>query len=332
MEILMSSNEFFMTPILFLIFKRPDTTKMVFNVIKKIKPKYLYIAQDGHRENKEGEKELCEEVRAIIKDIDWDCELKTLFRDKNLGARGAVSSAINWFFENVDEGIILEDDCVPSLTFFPYCEELLSKYRNDERIMTISGDASPFKNRFNNSKYSYFFSHYSLTWGWATWKRVWKSYDVDLKNWNEVKKDKNSFPVLKNKIQRDYWFKMFNRMYVKMMDAWDYQWTYNSLINNGLAIIPKSNLIFNIGYGPDATNYNGAKDYRIEFPVKDIEFPLIHNIIDEENIEKIDIIIEKNAIYLFRSYIMRIFRKVRSSIYRFILKVFNINLKNILKK
>jgi hypothetical protein len=310
----MLSNDFFQTPILFLVFKRPSTTRKVFNVIKKIEPKYLYVAADGPREHKEGEKEKCEEVRAIVKEIDWDCELKTLFRDKNLGTKIAVSSAIDWFFENVSEGIILEDDCVPSLTFFPYCEGLLTKYRDDDRVMTISGDASVFKNRFDNSKYSYFFSHYTLTWGWATWKRAWSTYDVDLKDWNEVKKDKNSFPVLKNRYQRKYWFMMFDRMYINGMDAWDYQWTYNSLINNGLTIIPKSNLILNIGYGPDATNYYGKKDYRIEFPIKEIDFPLVHNTINDKNIDKIDMIIEKNTFYVYRSFIRSFFRELKGFI------------------
>ncbi len=314
----------FDTPILFLVFNRPSTTREVFSVIKKIRPKYLYIGADGPREHKAGEKERCEEVRSIVNEIDWDCEVKTLFRDKNLGSRVAVSGAIDWFFENVSEGIILEDDCVPSLSFFPYCAELLTKYRDDERIMTISGDASPFKNKFDGSKYSYFFSHYSLTWGWATWRRAWKSFDVNLTNWNSVKKDPNSFPVLKNRIQRDYWFMMFDRMYVKGMDAWDYQWSYNLLIHDGLCIIPKSNLIYNIGFGVDSTNYQGSrKDYRIEYPIRDMKFPLVHNHIDEKNIEYIDKIIERNSIYLFRSLPVRAFRKLRSTLYRFALRVCN---------
>jgi len=312
-----SHNDLFRTPILFLVFNRPDTTKKVFDVIRKIKPKYLYIAADGPRENKIGEKERCEEVKSIVKYVDWDCELKTLFRDKNLGCRIAVSSAIDWFFENVSEGIILEDDCLPSLTFFPYCEELLNKYRDNEKIMTISGDASPFKNRFDNSEYSYFFSHYPLIWGWATWKRAWLRYDVDLKNWNQVKKNKNSFPVLKNWVQRSYWLMIFNQIYTKRKNSWAYQWTYNSLINNGLAIIPKSNLTFNIGYGDDSTHYRWGRDYRIEFPVKDMDFPLVHNVIDEKNIERIDKIVGeiyygmlfKRTVGKIRDFIFKIFKR-----------------------
>jgi len=332
----MTYNNNFLTPILFLVFKRPDTTKMVFNIIKKIKPKYLYVAQDGPRENREGEKELYEEVRAIIKEIDWDCELKTLFRDKNLGCRAAISSAIDWFFENVDEGIILEDDCVPSLTFFPYCEELLNKYRDDDRVMTISGDASPFKNRFNNSEYSYFFSHYPLIWGWATWKRAWKNYGIDFKDWNNIKKDRNSFPTLKNKIIKSFWFMIFDKMFlyyeknillkniflfiifgrrfIGRIDSWAYQWAYSSLLNGGLAIIPKNNLISNIGLGADSTHYKSGKDYRIEFPTKDIDFPLKHNVIDEVMIEKIDIIVEKNALYIYRHFIAMFFNRIKDSI------------------
>ncbi len=305
----------FNTPILFLVFNRPSTTRKVFSAIKKIRPKYLYIGADGPREHRAGEREKCEDVRSIVNEIDWDCEVKTLFRDKNLGCKMAISGAIDWFFENVSEGVILEDDCVPSLSFFPYCAELLAKYRDDNRVMTISGDASPFKHKFDKSKYSYFFSHYPLIWGWATWRRAWKSYDVNLTNWSEVKTDKKSFPILKNQIQRDYWFKMFNRMFQKKVDTWDYQWSYNLLIHSGLAIIPKSNLISNIGFGEDSTNYTGGnKEYRIEFPIKDMKFPLVNNHIDEKKIEYIDKIIERRAISIFRSPIRRFFRKLRGFI------------------
>ncbi len=311
----MSSNNFFNTPILFLIFNRPSTTREVFSAIKKIRPKYLYIGADGPREHKAGEKERCEDVRSIVNEIDWDCEVKTLFRDKNLGCKMAISSAIDWFFENVSEGIILEDDCVPSLSFFPYCAELLEKYRDDNRVMTISGDASPFKHKFDKSKYSYFFSHYPLIWGWATWRRAWKSYDVNLTNWSEVKTDKKSFPILKNRFVRSFWFSIFDKMYKKKIDTWDYQWSYNVLIHSGLAIIPKSNLISNIGFGSDSTHYKGfMKNYRIEFPITDIELSLKHRDIDEKEILKIDRIIVKLYGVFFKR-ILRIFRDFFLSIF-----------------
>ena len=242
----------FTAPVLFLIFNRPDTTQKVFDVIKKAKPKQLFVAADGPRENKEGEKEKCEQARKIIEQVDWDCEVKTLFRDKNLGCKIAVSSAIDWFFENVEEGIILEDDCLPSQSFFWFCQELLEYYRNDTRVMHISGDNFQFGRKRGEG--SYYFSKYAHVWGWATWRRAWKQYDVHMKNFEKFKKDNKIINIFKTKQQQKYWMRIFKLVYDSKIDTWDYQWAYVCLANIGLCVMPNVNLVSNIGFGQESSH------------------------------------------------------------------------------
>lgn len=244
----------FNTPILFLVFNRPDTTKQVFERIKEVKPTKLYIAADGPRENKLGEKELVEQTRQmVIKGIDWPCEVKTLFRDENLGCGKAVSTAIDWFFENNEYGIILEDDILVDLTFFLFCENMLSYYIDDERIMMISG--LNIANSWKTKYYDYIFANYGSVWGWATWKRAWKHYDFNLSFWaNEFERQqfiKMSFLSIEEQNHRIH---LYNELYTKKIDTWDYQWTVAKLRNNGLTIIPTVNLVKNIGFSLNATH------------------------------------------------------------------------------
>ncbi len=236
------------TAVLFLIFNRLDTTKQVFEEIRKAKPPRLYIAADGPRENKEGEKEKVGAVRKyVLENIDWNCEVKTLFRDKNLGCGKAVSQAITWFFENEEMGIILEDDCLPSQSFFWFCEKLLKKYNKEKRIMLITGTSYLFNEI--ERKEDYFFSRYVSIWGWASWRRAWKYYDINMKNWPEIKKN--------NKIKEIfYWDKKiahffsncFEIAFNKKIDTWDYQWVYTCFTHDGYCLTPYKNLISNIGF------------------------------------------------------------------------------------
>ncbi|HBY56714.1 MAG TPA: hypothetical protein DEG96_02450 [Candidatus Atribacteria bacterium] len=238
------------TPVLFLIFNRPDTTQKVFDAIKQAKPKQLFVAADGPREDKEGEKEKCKQTRKIIEQVDWDCEVKTLFRDKNLGCKIAVSSAIDWFFENVEEGIILEDDCLPSQSFFWFCQELLEYYRKDTRIMMISGNNFQFGKIRGEG--TYYFSKYAHIWGWATWRRTWKCYDVDIKSFDEFKRENQIKNIFRIKQQQKYWMNVFQKVYNNKINTWDYQWAYTCFINNGLCIMPNVNLVSNIGFNRDS--------------------------------------------------------------------------------
>ena len=248
-------EEQFDTPILFLIFNRPDTTQKVFDEIKKQRPKYLYVAADGARKNKPNEKCLCEKTRKIVEQIDWDCELHTLFREQNLGCGIAVSSAITWFFENVEQGIILEDDCLPHADFFPYCETLLMRYKNVVEVKMISGDN--FQKGIKRGSESYYFSIYTFIWGWATWKRTWDDFSYTLKDYpvKEFKSIlKRHFPLW---TERHVWLDRFLLLKKGRTDIWDYQFSFSIWKSNGICIVPNSNLISNIGFGEDATHTSG---------------------------------------------------------------------------
>ncbi len=239
------------TPVLFLIFNRPELTFRVFEEIRKAQPNQLYIAADGPRPDKEGEAKKCEEVRSILNKIDWKCEVKTLFRDKNIGCRDAVSSAINWFFDNVEEGIILEDDCLPDQSFFTFCEILLDIYRSNENIMHISGNN--FQNGENKTSDTYYFSKHAHIWGWATWGRAWKKYDIDL-NYLENSLKSKEFNFYLSNDEYDYWVNIFTKVKKQQIDTWDYQWLYSIWQNNGITILPNENLVTNIGFSEDATH------------------------------------------------------------------------------
>ncbi|RZJ80480.1 MAG: nucleotide-diphospho-sugar transferase [Flavobacterium sp.] len=240
------------TPILFLVFNRPDTTALVFDEIKKAQPKRLYIAADGARNSEERIK--CDAVRDIVKNITWDCEVKTLFRDENLGCRNAVSDAITWFFNREPEGIILEDDCLPSPSFFGFCSTLLEKYRNDDRIGHIGG--SNFQDGIIRGDGTYYFSKLTHVWGWAGWARVWKNYDVDMKTFKDFSESdiENSASHAPHKLT---WYRNLTNTYNKQINTWDYQYAYSNLINNYLSIMPNYNFIKNIGFGEDATHTFG---------------------------------------------------------------------------
>ncbi|HEV2832705.1 MAG TPA: FkbM family methyltransferase, partial [Hanamia sp.] len=269
----------FKTPILFLIFNRPNETKEVFDVIKSIAPQKLYIAADGPRENKEGEVELCERVKEIVSDINWDCEVKKLFRAKNLGCGKAVSEAINWFFGNEEQGIILEDDCLPDLSFFPYCEQLLEKYKSDETIISIGGTNLGYD--FQNDD-SYAFSRFMNMWGWATWRRAALLVDYQMNHWKQLKfKKLHLYQKLQKKKHFDYnWIKLwesyFNMTANKQMNTWDYQWIYTQLYLKKLSVFPSKNLIKNIGFSSNATHTFNASDIKANLSVKSLHFPLKH--------------------------------------------------------
>ncbi len=260
-------------PVLFLIFNRPDTTQVVFNEIRKAKPKLLFIAADGPRKDHPEDIVLCQKARETVDHVDWDCTIMTLFRDENLGCKIGVSSAIDWFFSKVDEGIILEDDCLPDQSFFPFCQELLEKYRDDERIMMISGDNFQFGRNVTNN--SYYFSRYFHIWGWATWKRAWKHYDVDIKAWPEIRQNGSLRNILsENKVVK-YWESIFNSVYNGLINTWDYQWVFSCWIQGGLSIIPNQNLVSNIGFDANGTHTHGDSIFS-KMPVKNMKFPLVH--------------------------------------------------------
>ena len=237
---------------LFIIFNRPTTTRKVFEAIRNYKPTKLFVAADGPRKNKSGEKERCEEARKITEQIDWPCEVKRLYRNKNLGCKLAVSSAITWFFSNVEEGIILEDDCLPNSTFFVFCEKMLDIYRDHIQVMHITGDNSLPKEMQN--KNDYYFSKYSYVWGWASWKRAWKNYDVDMKDWPKVKRSGALNKYFENLLEKLYWQTLLDATYSGKINTWDYQFVYHVWKNNGVSVVPGKNLVSNIGFGEGAAH------------------------------------------------------------------------------
>jgi len=261
--------------VLFLVFNRLDTTKQVFEAIRKAKPPRLYIGADAARIDKEGEEEKVKTVRDfILQNIDWECEVKTLFREKNLGCKYAVSGAIDWFFENEEMGIILEDDCLPSQSFFWFCEELLERYKDDMRIWHISGNNFHFgwKRDYN---YSYYFSYYGSIWGWASWKSRWNHYDVEMKGYEEIKAKNYLWDIFGNQQEADFRISNFDEI-KNGLNTWDFQWAYSRFINSGLSIVPEVNLVKNLGFGEDATHTHSKDDRRANMNADDIHFSLKH--------------------------------------------------------
>ena len=263
------------TPLLFLCFNRLDPTKQVFEAIRQAKPPRLYVAADGPRSDRLGEAEKVKLVRDYVLDhVDWKCEVKTLFRENNLGCRVAVSSAIDWFFENEAMGIILEDDCLPHPTFFRFCEELLELYRNDTRVMQICG--SNFLKKEKNASESYYFSKYGPIWGWASWRRAWKYYDVEMKLWETIKQRNIYYNFWDTKDEILTRVDLYNRVVSGEINTWDYQWGFAKNINSGLSITPNVNLISNIGFGEDGTHVTNPQSQLANLAISSMEFPLSH--------------------------------------------------------
>jgi hypothetical protein len=245
------------TAVLFLVFNRPETTIQVFEAIRKAKPPRLYVAADGPRTGRKGEVEKVAKVRQIATAVDWLCEVKTLFRNKNLGCKYAVSGAISWFFENEEQGIILEDDCLPQPDFFTFCENLLNLYAEDDRVAVITGNN--FQNGQKRGDASYYFSKYNHCWGWATWRRAWQYYQGDLPFWPEWKHSDEWVEKMPDPVERRYWEKIFKRARDNKIDSWAYPWTACTWYHGGLTATPNVNIVSNIGFGPGST-HTASKD------------------------------------------------------------------------
>ena len=263
----------FNTPILFLIFNITDLSERSLQAIKLAKPRYLFIAADGPRHHVKGEAEKCEQTRnTVLNSIDWECEVKTLFRTENLGCGKAVSEAITWFFEHVEEGIILEDDCLPDNSFFHFCEELLERHRHNHRVMHIGGTNFQDKNRAGGN--SYYYSHYIHIWGWATWKRAWQLYSFDIPaSDNGYKQILNK--IFNSRLEREVWKTSFEGMAMHSIDTWDIQWVYTIYKNAGIGITPVLNLVSNIGFRPDATHTQSIDNGNANLPLFNIS-NLVH--------------------------------------------------------
>lgn len=313
--------------VLFIVFNRPDTTQKVFDAIRSAKPKKLYIAADGPRVGNIRDLSRCKEVRDIVYHIDWPCEVFKLFRDNNLGTKYGIAEAINWFFSNEEEGIILEDDVLPMPSFFQFCDEMLDYYRNSPMVSIISGNNNISPYCVSNE--SYFFSKYAFLWGWATWRRAWQYFDITMDKWPNWK-DSDAFKILSddNRYYYHHWKSLLDDVYKeKINTCWDYQWLFNHWQNGFLSVIPKNNLIKNIGFGDDATHTFGVTpDYMKKAIPENIIFPLVHPKDVSRNIGY-DQIIDKVVIHLtFKESLMNklrnsflgpYLRKIKHKIFKF---------------
>lgn len=245
--------------VLIIAFKRPGTVRRLINALQRVRPSRIFIACDGPRQGFSEEALDVEKVREILRnEINWNCERFFLFSSVNQGCGLGPVRAINWFFDNVEEGIILEDDCIPHPDFFEFCACLLERYRYDTRVWCISGNN--YQNGVMRGSASYFFGTVPLTWGWATWKRAWKMFDFSLDRYPEFEKTKNPDVVFPIKKERIYCMKAWKQTYLKdsHISWWDYQWVFACVSNGGLTAFPNVNLVANIGVGESATH---TKDF-----------------------------------------------------------------------
>jgi hypothetical protein len=268
-------NSFTLTsPVALLVFNRPAETERVFAAIREARPTRLFIVADGPRANRSDDISRCAEVRRIVENVNWPCEVLHNYSDTNLGCRDRVSSGIDWVFGQVEDAIILEDDCLPDPSFFSFSQEMLDKYRNDNRIASIGGSNYQFGSL--NISHSYYFSIYNHIWGWASWKRAWKDYDVHMLKWPTVRDTDWLASVFHKKIDAFFWKANFEKVFVNELDTWDLQWTFANWFNNRLSIIPRVNLVSNIGFGSDATHTKNCKCQIANMRKESMDFPIIH--------------------------------------------------------
>lgn len=261
-------------PVAFFVFNRPNHTAQVFDVIRSVRPEVLLLVADGPRHTTTGESMLCKEVLEIIGNVDWPCKVYKNYSKINLGCKKRLSTGLDWVFSLVDRAIILEDDCLPDSSFFDFCTEMLTKYQYEDKIMHISGF-----NRLSNSfkvDESYLFSRFGSIWGWATWRRAWKYYDVSMSAWEHLKKRKNYEILGKSKEEIEWRVNLFEKVYSGEINTWDYQWVFTRILNKGINIIPSVNLVSNIGFGEGSTHTNDINNKNANLKTGKITFPLLH--------------------------------------------------------
>lgn len=259
-------------PVALLVFNRPALTRNVFRVISQVKPKQLLVVADGPRSSEEATK--CAATRAVVEQVDWDCDVLTNYSDVNLGCKRRVSSGLDWVFDQCEEAIILEDDCLPDATFFPYCEELLSTYRDVQSMMHIGG--ANFQFGIKRDQASYYFSRFAHVWGWASWRRAWRNYDVSMDEWPTLRAEGWLRSLWEDPRAVTYWTNVFDAVHAGRIDTWDYQWLFAVWKNNGLAAVPQVNLVSNLGFGPGATHTIDTNSSFSRMAVKPMRPPLRH--------------------------------------------------------
>lgn len=259
----------------FFIFNRPDTTNRVFARIADARPKRLFVVADGARLDRPGELALCQQAREVVEHVNWPCDVQRNYSDRNMGCRDRLASGIKWVFDQVDEAIVLEDDCLPEPTFFRYAAELLERYRHDHRVMAISGDT--FQMQPPATGASYYFSRYFHCWGWATWKRAWAHYDVALQAWPRV----SGTDWLRERLDGDvdattFWSQQFDAVHEGRVNTWDFQFVFACWMAGGMTILPRRNLVSNLGFRADATHTSDTTSSLARLATEPMMFPLLH--------------------------------------------------------
>ena len=273
------------TPVALLIFNRPETTARVFERVREARPPRLLIVADGPRPGIPDEDRRVREARDVVAAVDWSCEVSTDCSEVNLGCGRRVSSGLDWVFDSVEEAIVLEDDCLPDPSFFRFSEELLDRYRSDDRVMHISGDNFEGVGRSSAARSataagdsdcrwgpSYYFSRYPHVWGWAGWRRAWAGYDFEMRRWRDG--DRSVLESFEDPGEREFWSRTWDEVVRGEIDTWDYQWTFACLSRGGLSVMPRTNLIANLGFGEGGHHTTDAANPFAEIPARPMRFPL----------------------------------------------------------
>ncbi|WP_448380241.1 glycosyltransferase family 2 protein [Gloeomargarita sp.] len=253
-------------PVAFFIFNRPHLTAQVFAVIRQVAPKKLFIVADGPRHAEEAVR--CEQTRSLVAHIDWDCQVERNYAERNLGCRQRVASGLDWVFAQTDRAIVLEDDCLPNHSFFRFCDELLERYQDHERVMAITGNNHQRGREV--TPYSYYFSKYFHCWGWASWRRAWQYYDVTMKLWPEFRDGGYVEFISDSKYETRYWLQKFEQMYRGQIDTWDYAFMFACFSQSGLVATPRVNLVTNIGFGAEATHTHNPHSPLANMPTQEL--------------------------------------------------------------
>lgn len=261
------------TPVALLVFNRPEQTQRVLAAIAEVQPATLLIVADAARRDRPDDEANVVAVRKIVERVDWPCQIHRNYAAENLGCKRRVSSGLNWVFDTVEEAIVLEDDCLPDRSFFGYCQQLLSRYRDHPRVMAISG--GNFHDESHRAAASYKFSKYFGVWGWASWRRAWRHYDVEISAWPEFRDQGGMRSIAESREEETYWTRLFNNLHAGRIDTWDHQWQFACWRQRGLTIVPNVNLIDNIGFGADATHTKVADPRFVNFPTGRLD-QLVH--------------------------------------------------------
>lgn len=262
----------FDTPVALCVFNRPEPTRRVFDRVAEAEPPELYVVSDGPRPDVPEDESRVEEVHDIVTAVDWDCRLHTDFATSNLGVRERLSTGISWVFEQADEAIILEDDCLPHPDFFRFCERMLDLYRGDERVMDVTG-TNPMT-RWKDDRQDYHFSFHGLIWGWATWADAWDEYDPEMSLWGDPEIRERVRDVLADDAQYRYTERLYDEVYQGELDTWDYQWGLARQRNSGLSVVPSRNLVTNIGFESGTFHEDAEDDPRANLPTHGLDFPI----------------------------------------------------------